>query len=210
MPNRFFDWSGRSLVMGFVIAAWLGLVATGFAFWERYDGTPGQANHADSLPVPTCGGWELVLFAHPHCPCTRASLGELAELAHQAGPNLAIRVVFVRPNDAPKGWERSESWNLAEAIPGVRVSCDPDGSEAQRSGARTSGHLVVYDPQGRVAFYGGITRGRGRVGESVGRQAVLDLLVGKEPAIRETPVFGCALFNSDACHDREKATPCQQ
>jgi hypothetical protein len=210
MFNYFFDWSGRSLITGLLIATWLGLVATGFAFWEKYDSTPGQAERADSSPPSTQRGWELVLFAHPQCPCTRASLGELAELAHQAGPNLAIRVVFVRPSDAPEGWEHSELWSMAAAIPGVQVSCDPDGSEARRSGATTSGHLVLYDPLGRVAFYGGITRGRGRVGESSARQTILALLAGSEPAIRETPVFGCALVNSNACHDREKTTPCQQ
>jgi hypothetical protein len=196
--------------MGFIIAAWLCLVATGFAFWEGYDSTPGRADRADSSPLPTHRGWELVLFAHPHCPCTRASLSELAELAHQAGPNLAIRVVFVRPSDAPEGWEHSELWSMAAAIPGVQVSCDIDGSAARRCGATTSGHLVVYDPLGQVAFYGGITRGRGRVGESSARQTILALLAGSKPAIRETPVFGCALVNPDACHDREKATSCQQ
>jgi hypothetical protein len=210
MFSYFFKCSKRGLLKGFGIAAWLGLVASGFAFWERYDFTPGQAGHGDSVPPSSHNGWELVLFAHPHCPCTRASLNELTELARQAGPGVAVRVVFVRPSDAPQEWERSDLWDTAAAIPGVRVSCDPGGVEARRAGATTSGHLVIYDPLGRVAFYGGITRGRGREGESYARQAILTLLGGGEQAIRRAPVFGCELLTADELADREGTTICPQ
>jgi hypothetical protein len=182
------------ILMGLGIAAWLGLVASGFALWDRYDSTPAVECHSDSPPPSSHAGWELVLFAHPHCPCTRASLNELAELARQARPSPIIRVVFVRPSDAPEGWERSELWHAAAAIPGVLVSCDSGGVEARCAGAKASGHLIVYDPLGRVALYGGITRGRGREGGSSARQAILTLLRGGEPAIRQSPVFGCELL----------------
>jgi hypothetical protein len=199
---------GRSLAMGLAIAAWLALVASGFAFWEKYETTPGQIHRSEDAAHPSLGKWEFVLFVHPHCPCTRATIQELAELVQRAGPNVLVRVVFVRPEDAPTGWERSELWNAAAAIPGVQVSCDEDGSEAHRAGAATSGHLVVYDPTGRVAFHGGITRGRGQAGESPGREAILSLLAGSEPASRQTPVFGCELFSRDRCDDKVKGTPC--
>jgi hypothetical protein len=201
---------GRIAITCLVLAAWLGLVATGFVFWERYESTPGKIERAEDTAHLSRGMWELVLFVHPHCPCTRASLQELAELAHRAGPNVAIRVVFVRPSNVPEGWERSDLWDAAAAIPGVQVSCDPEGSEARRAGAATSGHLVVYDPSGRIAFNGGITRGRGQTGESSARREILDLLTGGRPNIGQTPVYGCELFALDKCDDTQKGTSCQQ
>jgi hypothetical protein len=200
----------RRAVLGVGLTAWLVLTAAGFAYWEHYEATPGSADPLTAAPIQARGGWELVLFAHPHCPCTRASLAELAELSQQAGPRLEIRVVFIQPEGTPAGWERTELWATAAAIPGVRVSSDPDGVEARKCGAITSGQVVLYDATGRVAFYGGLTRARGRVGESAARQTILNLLAGHESTRRDMPVFGCALSRPDACFDREKTTPCPQ
>jgi hypothetical protein len=182
---------------GFVLAAWLGVVASGFACWERYDATPGDSTPAGASAHSAAGRWELVLFLHPHCPCSRASLQELRELAEQAPRELVVRVSFVRPGPANEGWENSPLWKTARAIPGAQVGCDLGGIEARAAGAATSGHFVLYDPAGRVAFSGGLTRARGREGESASHQAVLDLLAGREPAVRSAPVFGCALFSPE-------------
>jgi len=165
---------------------WLGGVAGGFAAWEAYDATPGP--QAAGAAPPTGPAWALTFYAHPHCPCTRAGLAELAELA-RAAPELDVTVVLVRPAGAEPGWERSPAW---DAVPGARVRCDADGAEAARVGAVTSGHAVLTDGAGRVAFRGGLTRARGRVGESPGRRAVLAILAGGE-APAEAPVYGCPL-----------------
>jgi hypothetical protein len=191
------------LVAGLLWTAWLAAAAAGFAVWERYDATPGAAGPAaDAAPT---GRWELVLFAHPHCPCTRAALAELAELAHD-GPGLAVRVVYVRPPGAPDGWERTGTWDDAAAVPGIAVTVE--AGEAARAGAKTSGYAVLYDPHGRVAFRGGVTRARGRAGDSPGRRAVLDILAGREPEAREAPAFGCPLFGPDDCAPIGKETTC--
>jgi hypothetical protein len=165
---------------------WLGGVAGGFAAWEAYDAKPGQ--QAGGAAPPAGPAWTLTFYAHPHCPCTRAGLAELAELARDA-PQLDVTVVFVRPAGAEPGWERSAAW---DAVPGAHVRCDAGGAEAARVGALTSGQAVLTDHTGRVAFRGGLTRGRGRVGESPGRRAVLAILRGEE-APDAAPVYGCPL-----------------
>lgn len=182
---------------------WLGLVATGFVYWDRFESTPGRIDRVDDSLQHGPGSWELVLFVHPRCPCTRASLRELAELAHRVRDDVAIRVLFVRPLDVPLGWERTELWDMAAAIPRVQVTCDQDGREARCAGAATSGHLVVYGPSGRTMFSGGITRGRGQAGETSARNEILALLTGGKTTIEQSPVFGCELFNFDACKDKE-------
>jgi hypothetical protein len=183
----------NGLLRVLVVAAWLGLVMAGFASWEKYDSTAGEAAEPAVLPAPSAG-WELILFLHPHCPCSRTTLDELAEVIETAPPGLSVRVVFVSLAGDEAGLERTELWTTASRLRGVRVECDADGVEARRTGATTSGHVVLYDPAGRLAFRGGLTRGRGRAGESAGRGAILTALEGQEPQTRVAPVFGCPLF----------------
>jgi len=135
------------------------------------------------------------VFVHPHCPCARATIGELAEVLRTA-PDLAVRVLFVEPTGAGDGWERGRLWDSVAALRGAERVCDFGGDEARRFGAETSGLVILADPTGRVVFRGGITRARGREGESAGRRAVLDW-VGGHPAAASAPVYGCPLFADD-------------
>lgn len=182
------------VAVGLVVGLWAAGVTGGFAAWMRYDATPGAAAAGES-PAPAAGdrAWVLTLFAHPHCPCLRASLAELAGLQPADG-GLGIEVVFVRPPGAEPGWERTELWVQAAGLPGVTVRSDPDGAEAARVGARTSGYAVLTDRSGRVVFRGGLTRARGQVGGSDGGRAVRAALAG-EQGVGEAPVFGCPLFD---------------
>ena len=182
-------------------AVWFAAVAAGFVVWERYDTTPGEVRTAEPNAVPPAGRWRLVMFAHPHCPCTRASLVELAELIEQTP--VEAEVVFVRPVDCPDGWERTAAWAAAAAIPGVQARCDVGGVEARRAGAATSGHVVLTGPDGRVVFGGGITPGRGRRGDSTGRRMISDRLTGRAVGFGSAPVFGCPLFSPGACVGEE-------
>jgi hypothetical protein len=191
---------GREVLAGLGVALWLGAIAAGFSAWETYEATPGERGPtAAAEDPPSEGPWSVVLYAHPHCPCLRASLTGLAELLAAAPAGTGAEVVFVRPPGVPDGWEQTAAWDAAAGLPGVRVRCDAGGAEARRAGAATSGHVVVSDRAGWVAFSGGITRARGRVGESAGKAAVRAILAGGPPAVREAPVFGCPLFGSGCC-----------
>jgi hypothetical protein len=181
-------------------AVWLGAVVAGFAAWENYDAAPGDSPRPAAPATTGTGRWELVVFAHPHCPCTRASLAELADLLAESPTAPRVRVLFVRPAGAADGWEQGDTWAEAAGITGAEVACDPLGAAARRAGATTSGHVELADPGGRVAFRGGVTKARGRTGESAGRRAVLAHLRGDQTADREAPVFGCPLFApADTC-----------
>lgn len=182
---------------GWVIGvAWCAAVVAALWCWGRYETTAGPTGAVAAKVDPSFGGrWQLVVFVHPRCPCTRATLSETGEIA-RAAPDLMIRIVFVRPADAPDEWERTEQWTEAGRLPGVEVECDAGGREAVRLGAETSGHAVLLDPTGRVVFRGGLTRARGQQGISPGRRAVLDWIEGNQGA-KEMPVFGCPLRTTD-------------
>lgn len=186
------------------IALWLGAIIAGFAAWESYDATPGEATAAARAEPGTdvTGRWVLVMFVHPRCDCTRASLAQFREVLARGSSELDTSVLFVRPAGAPEGWEQGELWDEACSLPGVRVTCDAGGVEARRAGATVSGYVVLRAPDGRFVFQGGITKARGRVGDNVGRRAVLALLRG-EQADATTPTFGCPLFGRRDCCQQE-------
>ena len=133
------------------------------------------------------------MFMHPQCPCSRASLGELERLLVRGTDRLNVHVLFLDPGNMEEGWTRSSLWEKAKAIPGVIVSLDPGGREAAHFNAITSGQVLVYDGQGKLAFDGGLTPARGHSGDSAGRAAVLALLDENLQQPVQTSVFGCAL-----------------
>jgi hypothetical protein len=194
---------GRALL----VAAWLVAVAAGAWGVGAYASRPGASGNAPNrwpgsrLVEPSSRGLTLVLFAHPRCPCTRATIAELARVMARCQGRLTANVLFFRPADSSP-WERTALWERAAAIPGVSVAWDEGSEEAARFGARTSGQALVYDVTGTLRFSGGITAARGHEGDNTGRDAVVALAMGEAPAASSTPVFGCPLETPcDECRE---------
>ncbi len=174
-------------------------IAWGLAYAWRYETTPTESVVArDRWPAessctlasdrPT-----LVMFVHPHCPCSRASLEELAALMTHCRDRLSAQVMFFQPSSSPGDWSRTDLWESAARIPGVVPRVDAEGVEQRRFGAGVSGEVYVYLPDGQLLFHGGITAGRGHAGENAGRAALESFLLRGEVAARGTPVYGCEL-----------------
>ena len=186
-------------------ALWLLIIGAGIGLLWNYESTPGVAAAtpgrwpSDSRIKPDADRATLVMLAHPHCPCTRASIGELARLMTQAQGRVTAYVLFVRPANFSDAWVQSELWASAAAIPGVTPVLDDDGIEAGRFHAATSGQTVLYDAAGHLLFSGGITSARGHAGDNAGRTAIVSLLTSDEAEERGTPVFGCPLFAQNEC-----------
>src|SRR5882724_1733252 len=117
------------------------------------------------------------MFAHPRCPCTRATLGELELVMARCEGLLNAHVVFIRPDSTTEDWPRTGLWRRAAAIRGVTVHSDDAGLEARRFGVETSGHTLLYDRRGHLLFQGGITAARGHSGDNPGRSALVALLL---------------------------------
>jgi hypothetical protein len=188
----------KHLALAALGAVWLATVASGMAFILDYASAPGApAKPPDGWPASRLarapGRATLVMLAHPHCPCTRASIGELALLMAPLQGQVTAHVLFLRPDGAPDGWERTDLWESAAAIPGVTVTTDPDGTEAAGFGALTSGQVVLYGASGGLLFSGGITPARGHAGDNGGRAAIHRLVSGRQGAASASPVFGCSL-----------------
>ena len=128
----------------------------------------------------------LLVFTHPHCSCTRATLTELNRLMVRYPERIAANILVINPE---KNRPQSGLWGKS----GVAVHEDTNGSEAHRFGAKTSGFVVFYAPSGKLLFKGGIAEGPGHKGDNAGAKAILALLSGQNPTSNATPVYGCAL-----------------
>jgi hypothetical protein len=109
---------------------------------------------------------------------------------------LALTVVFYQPAESTADWANTDLRTSAERIPGATVRIDLDGREAARFGVATSGDALLYSPDGRLLFRGGITASRGHAGDNAGEATILELLEGGSAARSTTPVYGCGLDSS--------------
>jgi hypothetical protein len=195
---------------------WVFAVSAGLWIMWGYENLPGTAAApparwpAESRIPRVSDGATLIMMAHPHCPCTRASIGELALLMARAQGRVNAYVLLLKPQGMPDDWEKTDLWNSAASIPGVHVVPDDEGIEAERFHAATSGQTLLYDKDGRLLFSGGITAARGHSGDNAGRNAIVGLLMQSEAerplpptgqptwGVTETSVFGCPLFDPNS------------
>lgn len=184
-----------------MVLLWAGAAAYGFGVLLRYKNTPGETDASppevwpvESRLTPSKGEATLVMFVHPHCPCTHASVSELARLMSRVSGRLAARVVVVRPAGVEQGWDDTELRRRAAAIPGVSLDRDDGVLEAHRFHAMVSGFTLLYDAHGRLRFAGGITSARGHEGDSFGQRRILAALSGETADRADAPVFGCSLL----------------
>jgi hypothetical protein len=179
---------------------WIAAVAFGLGSLFQYENTPGpvgvlsqewpntQIERANDRPT-------LVMVAHPRCPCTVASVAELARIMARLQGKVAARVLLVKPNESGPDWEETSLRRSAEAIPGVKVIFDRNGVEARRFGAETSGHTFLFGADGHLLFSGGITASRGHAGDNAGESAIVALVNNQTSPQTRSLVFGCSLAN---------------
>ena len=196
---------------------WLGLLAAGLGLLFRYETTPGaseavvdawpessQTERASDRPT-------LLLFFHPHCPCSRATTTELERILERVGDRVRTVAWVFDPEAFDEEWTRSELWARLERSPRVTVRSDFEAGEAQRFGAQTSGQAFLFTPDGTLLFSGGLTATRGHEGANGGQEALASLIeswgptepgshsatshsafTGRDPI--EWPVYGCPIY----------------
>jgi hypothetical protein len=187
---------------------WLLGAASGFGILMKYQSTEGPVGKTSqrwpkgAQVILDQRRKTLVMFAHPQCPCTRASIEELNRLMAKSNGNLVAHVLFYRPKSYAIDWAKTDLWGSAAAIPGVSVQEDIDGAQAHLFGAETSGCVLLYDTHGQLLFNGGITESRGHAGDNAGENTIVSLVSGQAASLKQTPVFGCSLLSQ--CQTSQK------
>lgn len=206
-PNR------RNHFLTALITVWLAVVIGVMIVMIDYSNAAGHAATAPnkwpagSRIAPVVRLPNLILFAHPHCPCTRATIGELEILMAESQGKLGAQVWFIHPAGTAADWTKTGLWSAAAAIPGVTVHGDAGSDEARRFHAETSGQTLLYDRDGKLVFQGGITISRSHSGDNPGRDAVMTLLKKPSAGQTRTPVFGCPLFEDHCKQGGMACTP---
>jgi hypothetical protein len=189
-----------SLRVALILAAWVSAVVAGILLMTLYEASPGKngaapatwpetSSHLRATNTPT-----LLMFLHPQCPCSRATLTELIEVLTRSGDSVRCVVAFIKPPGGSENWAKSELWERASGIPQLTTLVDEDGILAKQFAAETSGQALLYSAHGKLLFAGGITSSRGQTGDNAGRQQLLSLIQNSSSRSSPTSVFGCPLF----------------
>ena len=184
------------------VCVWVVGCCAGFWLLYRYELTPCPSAQPPAKSMTSWskakqpGQLSLVVFAHPKCPCTRATLGELDRLMARCVNKVSAIVFFYKPSGYTDNWSHTDLWKHAEAIPGVQPRVDTDGIEAQRAGAVTSGQAILMDKDGLILFCGGLTSGRGHAGDNSGSASIYSFITTGRSPVKRTPVFGCSLVET--------------
>ncbi|MBA3480734.1 MAG: RedB protein [Pirellulales bacterium] len=196
--------TGFVAVWGLVLAAsWSSLTAYGFKR-DVLNDAPSAYWPADSQIARRADRSLLLVFLHPMCPCSHATISELESILptqnHGADRNPDVAIVACTPRSMTETWTRTSLVQRAAQLPRAKVYADVGGVEAARFAATTSGEVVLVDASGKRLYAGGVTKSRGHVGGNAGAEAVARLLRGEPEAGAVLPALGCRLVR-DAGHD---------
>jgi len=189
----------RQIRLWMLTITWGVAVVCGVSLLTAHNSTPGVDQFSpaawpnDVAIACTKGAPTFIVFIHPQCPCTSATMSELARLDADVDAELHPIFVLVCPKRFQSQWATSSLAKRCESIPDGRVIIDSDREMAKRFYATTSGYCLLYSASGRLLFQGGITTGRGHEGESLGRVALRQIFSGRPTSIDRMPVFGCEL-----------------
>lgn len=198
------------------VFGWLVMtVGTMAAFWS-YEATPGERAHvaasapAASSVILTPGRKSLLVFIHPKCACTKATLSELQTIWNGLTPEITPACTFILRQPAQPGnaWRETDIERACREFIGTQFIDDYAGAEAKRFGVTTSGTCLLYDEEGQLLFAGGITASRGHIGPAASQELLREQLASSNGAPTagdaqthsdddRCPVFGCPLFSPD-------------
>jgi hypothetical protein len=187
------------------IAVWLAAVAVAYWSIEHYEFATtdsSAAEFADHWPndskLPRQANHStLVLFLHPKCPCSRASLSEIERLftsidgPAKTRPDFVVNVTV--PQTASEDWLQTATLERVKAIADARIYVDWGGVEAAKFGATTSGFVMLFGENGSRQYAGGVTESRGHEGDNAGRNSLARILCHEIEMVEGIPAFGCRL-----------------
>lgn len=184
---------------------WISVALCAYACLMLYKAdSPVAAGRVSYLWPPACSllkardRFTLIMFIHPKCPCSSASLTELSRLVTRCNEKAKVYAVFFQPEKGPDDWCRTRHWVRACGIPWTTVIADRGGAIAKLFNAHTSGEAFVYDAKGNLVFSGGITGARGHEGDNQGLDSVVAIVRDGTSSCPRTKAFGCGLYQHNS------------
>ena len=180
------------------LGLWLFILVAGISAFAKFAYTPGETAHAPKLwpaltrlkapnQLP-----KLLVFVHPKCGCSEATLRNLEKILPDLVNKVQIKIVMNDLGD-PAMLQGSKAFAQASAFKNVDIVVDHGGYETAAFGVKTSGQAMLYDETGHLVFQGGLTPFRGHEGVSEGEISVVKWIQTREMVWKDTSVFGCAM-----------------
>jgi hypothetical protein len=188
----------RTQIGVFAVVAALVAAGIGLGVLNTHASTAGpRAASPELWPVtlgPLTGRTGVVLAVHPRCPCSRATAAQLERaLDAYAGQARVVVLAYAPESGEGSGWERSGVLDTLRRIKDAHIEMDPGGRRAAALGLQTSGHALLFSPDGRLAYSGGLTPTRGHEGPCTGVAALTALLAGRSAPASRGEVYGCGI-----------------
>jgi hypothetical protein len=195
-----------------VAACWFAMAAYGYKREATSSIEPPIHWPADSQILRAAGRHCLLVFLHPKCSCSQATVTELEKLLStptrlRHDNLLRVCVVATTPLAAEAIWANTRLIQRSSALPGAELFLDYGGAEASRFAVEVSGTVMLFDATGAQRYAGGVTRARGHEGDNVGRDTLLRLLNGAPVPATAIPALGCRLVLEDHAQELPKFYP---
>jgi hypothetical protein len=153
-------------------------------------------SHVKSVPdvsLVSRSPYTVLFFFSRHCPCVAAHdarMRELYERYHSRG----VQFVAI-DSEVGASPEREEQEAQTHDYP-FPIIVDRGATLANALGAEYATYTVIADALGRVHYAGGLDSDKNHLqddAELFVKDALDDLLDGREPRVAETKTLGCAL-----------------
>lgn len=187
-----------SIVPKIVFGVWLVLILAGTQVLTSYSNyrvdRPQSAtyDHLSLARYVKKARYSLILFLHPRCSCSRATLHELSKVLRKSTNSPRVTIVMYCPNGKPDAWIEGPNDRLARKLDPHEFVIDA-GQLFQQNGIVDSGHVLCFDRSGTIRFSGGVTGSRSHEGSNQASAALRRILNGEGESCIEFPVFGCSI-----------------
>lgn len=189
-------------VKGLLAIAWLVTIAVVLRGWMDFEHSPGRNVRPQAQwPVSTQLRLDrdhgtLVVFLHPFCPCSRATLERLEQVLSDSSKKPTCCFMIAPVASSVEIDARSANLRLAKAMSPSRTFIDGNKSEARLFDPTTSGHVFYYDAGGSLRFSGGVLVERGSNQPNTFAEALYRAINNPTYPVVHTPVFGCSLVGA--------------
>jgi hypothetical protein len=187
---------------------WLLSALAAFSYINRYSTRPGAVGELPPRSeiqriLSNNDQTSIILFVHPKCVCSDATVDELKDLLSQFEKKQQpqVYVQFYYPADKTPEWAKeSDLYKKLSLFKDWHLRLDQAGGQAFAWGAMTSGYAIMVNKQGNVIFNGGLTVTRGHRGENIGKSGLKKAISFYSELSPDTPLqgptFGCSLFSN--------------
>jgi len=150
------------------------------------------------------GKWVALEWTNPECPFVQKHYGAGNMQASQkyAADNQIVWVQINSTHPQHKDYhnpQKMREWNTAMKAVAAHATLDESGATGKAYGAKTTPHLYLIDPTGKLVYNGAIDDRRSSDPADIPgarnhiRMAMSEVLAGKPVSVAVTTPYGCSI-----------------